>query len=289
MELHTERIATPARPSATVVLLRDGSAGLEVFLMQRNDLSDVLGGAYVFPGGKVDRDDAEWGERLDLPPAVLQARLGETELAAEDACALHVAAIRELFEETGVLLAGLSAPAARQAWAALRTGQRFDDLMEASRFTLHASALAPWSRWITPLTGGVVRKRFDTRFLLARVPEGQVPGHDSHEATASTWLTPREALSRYWADEIALAPPQIMSLAHLARYADAAAAFEEALRRAPPLVQPEPVAESEGRALCYPGDPAHSNAVRALPGPTRLVWRGKRFEPADGLAALLAD
>src|SRR5437868_2855591 len=88
--------------------------------------------------------------------------------------------------------------------------------LDAMQLRLHASALQPWSRWITPSVGGVMRKRFDTRFFLAEVPPGQEPAHDNHEAVESCWLAPRAALQQYWDRRIQLAPPQIMSLAHLA-------------------------------------------------------------------------
>src|SRR4051812_14038342 len=100
MELHTIQDPTPPRASATVVLLRDGEPGLEVFLLQRHDLSDVLGGAYVFPGGKVDRDDLEWIDRLDADAGTLIDRLGEPGALPGEALTLYVAALRELFEET---------------------------------------------------------------------------------------------------------------------------------------------------------------------------------------------
>src|SRR4051794_39013803 len=98
---------TPQSPlsSASVILLRDAPGGLEVFLLERNGLSDVLGGAYVFPGGKLDREDVQLVPRLEQPAAVLHAALGEPGLAETHAAALYVAAIRELFEEAGVLFA----------------------------------------------------------------------------------------------------------------------------------------------------------------------------------------
>lgn len=289
MELHTETNETPPLPSATVLMLRDGVAGLEVFLLKRHGLSDVLGGAYVFPGGKVDREDAEWLDRIDTPAAELHARLGEPELSVAEAGALFVAAIREVFEETGALFAPLSNEDARRAWAMLRAGPQFHELFEAAGFPLHTGALQPWSRWITPTVGGVVRKRFDTRFFVAPVPPGQSPGHDEHEATASLWLPPKVALSQYWEGEIELAPPQIMSLAHLARHGDVAGVMAAARDRAPPCIRPESFEQDGGRVLCYPGDPRHSVTARALPGPTRLHWRNKRFEPEGGLADLLGD
>ncbi len=287
MEPSTEPNNTPALPSATVVLLRDGAPGLEVFLLRRHGLSEVLGGAYVFPGGKVDREDAEWIDRLDTDIAPLHAALGEPDLRVEEAATLYVAAVREAFEETGLLLAHIDPEEARSAWAALRAGPRFGELFEGRGLRLAASALHPWSRWITPVVGGVLRKRFDTRFFVAEVPPGQEPRHDDHEATASVWLQPRAALAQYLAREIDLAPPQIMTLSHLARHTNVASAVAETQSRRPPCIRTEPVLEDGRRCLCYPGDPAHSEAVRAMPGPTRLCWNEGRFEPVGGLEALL--
>ncbi|TWO69404.1 NUDIX hydrolase [Caenimonas sedimenti] len=289
MQLTTEAIRSPALPSATVVLLRDGADGLEVFLLKRHGLSDVLGGAYVFPGGKVDAEDAEWADRLDTAPAALHAALGEPELDGLQAAALYVAAIREVFEETGLLFAPVTPAQAQQAWAALRTGPRFSELLEPWGLVLQAGALHPWSRWVTPQVGGVVRKRFDTRFFVAAVPPGQVPAHDQHEAVESLWLAPGRALTQYWEGGIELAPPQIMSLAHLARHRNVASVLEAARARQPPCIRPEPFEQEGERVLCYPGDPRHSLRERALPGPTRLHWRNDRFEPEGGLRVLLSD
>jgi 8-oxo-dGTP pyrophosphatase MutT (NUDIX family) len=260
MELNLEATNAPARASATVVMLRDGEAGLEVFMLERHGLSDVLGGAYVFPGGKVDALDSDEAalSRLDRTLQQLHAALHEPLLSPVEAAALFAAALRETFEEAGVQLA--------------------------------ASDLVPWSRWITPVIGGVVRKRFDTRFFLAQLAPGQTPRHDDHEAVASAWLAPRDALKRYWDGVIELAPPQIMSLAHLARYASAHDAMAAARLRHPPLIHPEPFFEQGGmRVMCYPGDERHSVRERALPGPTRLHHRGGRFEPADGFEGLFVD
>jgi len=265
MEINLEPSDAPVLASATVVMVRDGAQGFEVFLVKRHSLSDVLGGAYVFPGGKVDASDAEAGlhARLDRAPAQLKAMLAEPQLTEAQAAALFACAARETFEESGVSF------------------MRGD--------ILAVSELVPWSRWITPLVGGVVRKRFDTRFFVARVPQGQEPRHDEHETTHSVWLTPADALRQYWQGEIELAPPQIMSLAHLARHASAESVLAEARSRTPPLVQPEPLHVEGARLICYPGDAQHSVHERALPGPTRLRHVNGRFEPDGGLGALLHD
>jgi 8-oxo-dGTP pyrophosphatase MutT (NUDIX family) len=287
MEFNAQPDAAPPRSSATVVMLRDGPTGLEVFLQKRSGLSDVLGGAYVFPGGKVDPEDAALVDRLDRPAAALHAALGEPSLPLDEGAALYVAALREVFEETGVLFAAVDGDRARAAWAGLRNARGFTQIVADLELPLAASAVHPWSRWITPLVGGVIRKRFDTRFFVAAVPAGQQPGHDTHEAIESLWLAPRAALEQYWDGRIELAPPQIMSLAHLCRHDGVAAVLAAARAQAPPCIAPEPFEEDGQRVLCYPGDARHSIAVRALPGPTRLRWRNRRFEPDGGLAALL--
>jgi hypothetical protein len=134
----------------------------------------------------------------------------------------------------------------------------------------------------------VTNKRFDTRFFIAVLPPGQQAAHDNVEATESAWLRPRAALEQYWAREIELAPPQIMSLAHLARYSTAAEAMAQARSQLPPLIMPEAFQENDERVICYPGHPRHPVPARALPGPLQLFWRNKRFEPAGGFDALFA-
>jgi len=200
MELNSEVVHTPPRPAATIVLLRDADAGLEVFMIKRSGLSDVLGDAYVFPGGKVDSNDASEGVlgRLDTPAEHLHRTLGEPEIDTATAAGLFVAALRETFEEAGLLLStGMTDPLMREATAAAREGLSFADVLDRFGLELAVSGLAPWSRWITPKMPSVMRKRFDTRFFVASVPQGLEPVHDDHEATHSEWVRPRQALERY--------------------------------------------------------------------------------------------
>jgi 8-oxo-dGTP pyrophosphatase MutT (NUDIX family) len=273
------------------VVLRDGEGGLEVLLLKRHRLSEVLGGAHVFPGGKVDPQDGkfETTARLDVPAHALHFKLGEPQLRQQEAAALHVAALRETFEETGVLYAhGADAALAARCRRLLSGGLAFDEVLARMSLRLAASSLQPWSRWITPPVGAVVHRRFDTRFFLARMPACQAVSPDNHEATESLWLTPRGALALYWEGAIELAPPQITSLAHLARHAEVDAALAEARAQPPPLIQPEPFEQNGVAILCYPGDERHSVPGRALPGPTRLRYRNGRYEPVGGLDALFA-
>lgn len=258
MEITSHIVTTPPRDASSVVLLRDGAAGLEVFLMRRAQQSDVLGGAYVFPGGKVDGADAQAAHTPDVLPhhAVWAARLGEPALSHEAAASLYLAAVREALEECGVALA--------------------------------AEDLLPWSRWVTPRRASLMNKRFDTRFFLAAMPEAQAARHDNHETTHSEWMTPRDALSRYWDHEFAMAPPQIMSLVHLNGHASVDSVMAQAAHRLPPVIEPEPFDEDGMRVICYPGDARHPVPAAVLPGPTRLMFRNRRFEPPSGsLAELL--
>lgn len=290
MEMHQESSEFPLRSAASVVMLRDGPDGLEVFLIKRHGLSDVLAGAHVFPGGKIDLDDAlDVEARLDAPAAALHASLNEPELDEAAGASLFVGAIREVFEETGVLYTqNADAVQAAMAGQLLRDGCPFAQVLAHMALRLEASRLQPWSRWITPRVGSAMRKRFDTRFFLAEVPRGQVPHHDNHEAIDSAWLTPRAALHQYWEGRMELAPPQILSLAHLARHDSVAAALAQARLRPPPLVVPEPFEHDGARMVCYPGDERHSVRERALPGPTRLHYRNRRYEPVGGIEALFA-
>jgi 8-oxo-dGTP pyrophosphatase MutT (NUDIX family) len=290
MELNLETVTTPPRPAATVVLLRDAPAGLEVFLMKRHGLSDVLGGAYVFPGGKVDAADSEldMAAHLDQPLDRLHAGLNEPEIDQRTAGAVYVAALREAFEESGVLFAD-GQPAsglADRAAALLREGLGFNAVLAQLALRLQTLNIVPWSRWITPVTPSVTNKRFDTRFFVAAVPAGQVASHDNFETTESIWLSPRHALQQYWDRQIELAPPQIMSLAHLSRHAGVESVLAAARARLPPVIQPEPFDHEGQRVICYPGDARHSVREQALPGPTRLSYRNRRFEPDAGFEAL---
>ena len=291
MELNQEIITTAPLPAATVVLLRDAPSGLEVFLMKRHGLSDVLGGAYVFPGGKVDAADAELDAlaHLDQPLHALHAGLNEADISERTAGGLYVAALREAFEESGVLFAqgvGAQDLDAARAAALLGEGHGFNAVLSRMALRLQTRSLVPWSRWVTPTQPSVTNKRFDTRFFVAALPTGQVACHDNFETTESVWLKPRNALQQYWAGQIELAPPQIMSLAHLSRHADVLGVLAAARGRLPPLIQPEPFDQEGVRVICYPGDARHSVREQALPGPTRLCFRNKRFEPVNGFESL---
>ena len=273
----------PVRAASTLILLRDAADGVEVLMLKRHGLSETLGGAFVFPGGKVDAEDAALdGEHfLDQTASVLHDRLGEQDIDTATAVGLYVAALRETFEESGLLLAQQLAPAQSDAaLARLAQGTAFNALLAELQLRLCVDALAPWSRWITPPSSA--NKRFDTRFFVARAPEGLLARHDERETTEALWVLPRPALQSYWDGELMLAPPQIMTLAHLARHATVDSALTEARARRPALILPHILGQGDTRTMCYPGDELHPVRERAMPGPLRLFARNKRFEPLDG-------
>ena len=290
MEENHEIITTPPVDAASVLLLRDSDEGLQVLLMRRHQASQVLGGAYVFPGGKLDAADhaPDVLPCLSEAPGQLCARLQENGLDAERAAGLFMAALREAFEECGVLAGqddGGPAMAAQLRQALEQNG--WHDSVRRIGQPLRTEALLPWSRWITPRQPAVTNKRFDTRFFIARVCDDQVARHDDFETTDSVWLTPLQALSRYAAGEIELVAPQIMSLYELKAHRTVQSALDEARQRPPALIEPHPFDDAGQRVLSYPGDPCHPVPVRAMRGPTRLLLVRGRFIPVGGMSELL--
>ena len=198
---------TEARPSASVILARDGAEGLEIFMVRRHARSPVAPSAYVFPGGTVRADDVHFAREADR--AALARALSEradTPVQPDQAAAFYVSALRELFEEAGVLLV-------RDAAGGLVTVDAADvalqERLESTRLTLQAhklsfasvladwgwepafDLLAPFSHWVTPR---LLAARFDTHFFVAEMPPGQAALHDTIETSEGLWLSPARAL-----------------------------------------------------------------------------------------------
>lgn len=273
----SKEVALP-RDAATVLLLRGAPDGFEVFLVKRSGLSDVLGEAHVFPGGKVDAADSS-AAMLARVYGVAQldvAALGE-ELPRERAAGMFVAAARETFEEAGVLLAHGLRGDLRAARARLNAKVPLAEVLASLDAMLDAAALVPWVRWVTP---AILAKRFDARFFLAVAPPEQAAVHDDFEATHSEWLSPSAALARWASGGIKLAPPTYMSLQHLAQYASIESLLADARSQQPPVLQPVTFEDGGVRCLALPGDALHPQSRQAIPGPTRLAWDGVKYAPA---------
>ncbi len=261
----------PVLDAATVMLLRDGDDGLEVCLMQRNLNSDFVGGAYVFPGGAVDPEDgdaAAGAACTGLDDAEASRRLG----LDRGGLAFWVAAIRESFEEAGVLMArhadgaplDVTDPAAAARFAlhrvAVDTSQRtMVEVAVEEGLLLDAGALHYFSRWITPLGA---HRRYDTRFFVAAAPEGQEVVQDDRELIGTEWLTPAEALRRHDDGEIVMIFPTVRTLVALERFERS----QDVLDHARSLSEVRPVLPTVtegpgGLRIVLPGDPEHTGGV----------------------------
>lgn len=219
--------ALAPRPAATLILLRPGAEGIETLMLQRTQGAAFLGGAYVFPGGSLDAADADARRVVGLTEAQANQRLG----MACGAMAYYIAAVRECFEEAGVLLAcdaqGNPVSAARAQALMQRRNDPFLPLLEAEDLYIPAGALAYFGHWITQPGRS---RRFDTRFFVAMAPEGQEGAHDATEHTHQVWITPHEALARGKRGEIDLVHATRETLTDLARFTDPRAMHEHAMR-----------------------------------------------------------
>ncbi|TAK82933.1 MAG: MBL fold metallo-hydrolase [Betaproteobacteria bacterium] len=218
-------MALAPRPAATLILLRSGPGGLETLLLQRTKNAVFLGGAYVFPGGAIDAPDAEARRVVGLTDAQASERLG----LASGGLAYYVAAVRECFEEAGVLLArdarGEPVSAGRAQKLMAYRHRPFLELLDAEDLYIPANALAYYGHWIT--AAGRPR-RFDTRFFVALAPEGQQGAHDANETVHDVWISPREALERGKRGEIELVFATKHTLTDLGRFSEPRAAFQHA-------------------------------------------------------------
>lgn len=288
------------RDAATVILIREDVQGkMEVFLMRRHRDQAFMGGVFVFPGGSLDKNDAASGLAAFIAgPTAEEARnhLQEPETAPSTALGLYMAAIRETFEEAGILLAYDEKGAILQ-FGNTAAEQRYDsarhavyektltlkDLAEREKIRYACDLLQPFAHWITP---GFEKKRFNTRFFLARVPAGQVPLHDSIEMTESVWMSPAEALSAYGERKIMLMPPTLKNLEEMSRFKSAEDLFRNAAQRRIQAILPQARMEGDVRTLLLPYDPDYSLAdykQPPRPGETsRIVFREKMWRTEVG-------
>lgn len=261
----------PVKPAATVLLIRDkDGGGIEVFMLQRTFNAAFASGMFVFPGGKVDEVDSsvEIGELCTgLTDEEASAQLG----IASGGLAYWVACIRECFEEAGVLLAKYSG-----------TGEviRFDrddiieefnkerenihdgslallDLCKRENLTLTTDEIFYISHWITPMGE---RRRFDTRFFIARAPAAQYPLHDNGETIQSFWISPEEAIRRSHDKDLMLMPPTKANIEWLLPFRTTREAMEAARALGKPqTILPKLKVDSDGRVLgiAMPGDPEY--------------------------------
>ena len=214
---------TKPEAAATLLLVRDSDFGLEVFMVQRPSRG-AFPGLHVFTGGKVDVQDAEL-VRLIPYIGVTEAQ-AQRDLASPLALHYYLAAIRECFEEAGVLLGSIEQGligAALTRELHLMRGRDFGSLCTEMGVSLEFGELHYFSHWITP---DVAPRRFDTRFFVARMPAGQSAIHAEGETVGGEWVQPRRALERGETGEWALIMPTIVSLQSLANYRSTGELFD---------------------------------------------------------------
>jgi 8-oxo-dGTP pyrophosphatase MutT (NUDIX family) len=243
------------RPASTILLLRDSKAAkeIEVFMMVRHYEIDFNSGALVFPGGSVDKNDKEILERAELYSG------GEGLDAA--ALSFRIAAIRETFEESGILLARpkgstslVDAKRASEIEAAHRTALNerkttFLEVLAQNDVWLALDELVPYAHWITPEG---MPKRFDTWFFLAAAPPDQLGAHDGRESTDSIWVSPREALEGGETGRFKLPFPTTRNLIKLGKQSNVKAALDDGKGRDIVTVMPVMTRLNGGRQLRIP-------------------------------------
>ena len=261
--------AVPIRAAATVMLVRDHPInGLEVFMLQRTLAAVFAKGMYVFPGGRVDANDNE--EKLEAICDCLDDEEASALLGIPNGgLSYWVAAIRECFEEAGVLLAR---PTNSNELVRFDTDSVLQNRFSVARHAIHDSNMSLVelcatenlrlvtnnihyvSHWITPL--GEPR-RFDTRFFIARAPEAQEPLHDDNETIASLWVSPIEALERHARGDLAMISPTTSNLQFLAPHGTTTDALNAAKKiGTPTAILPKLKTDAEGKVIgiAMPGD-----------------------------------
>jgi 8-oxo-dGTP pyrophosphatase MutT (NUDIX family) len=278
-------IPAPA-PASTVALIRPAAAGLEVFMVKRHTAVAVMAGAYVFPGGGVALADSS-GDVAALCDGLGGVRDRMDGVLEDEARAFRVAAVRELYEEAGILLArnrdGKPVGERPGDIAALDRGRDalaartpFAELMAAKRWRPALDWLTLFAHWVTP---DVDPRRFDTYFFLAVEPEAQDASHCGRETSLGTWMRPADAIARGLAGEIALPPPTWTTLRQLEPFGSVDDAVAWARATPVPRIQSGSMFQGTTRIITLPGDP-HTPAVPGFePRETRFAVENGRWRP----------
>ena len=278
-------------PSSTVIITRACEGEVQVYLIRRSLKSGFMAGNYVFPGGKVEQEDRDfemWMDHVDLDVEAVSERFGGG-LSASDALSYCVAAIRETLEEAGVFLghadhAGLDIDGIEEFRAKGNPQGWFKKYVMSQGLTLALSGLSRWSHWITP---ELMKRRFDTRFFIASMPDGQVCLPDAREATHGIWISPRNGLEGNKTGEIPLSPPTLVTLHELLQYHGPKDLEQEVKSRGwGDVIMPRLVPlDKEGGIIVEPWDPEYGKErieidVDVLPktvlpvgAPFSRIWR----------------
>ena len=261
-----ELTAVPPKRAATVILLRDSADGPAVHMLRRRASMAFAGGAYAYPGGGVDARDSRPVRWAGPPLADWADRLGVDTASAQ---AIVCAAVRETYEEAGVLLAGLTpdtvvGDTTGDDWEADRRALvdrelSFADFLDRRGLVLRSDLLAAWARWITP---EFEPRRYDTWFFVAALPKGQRTRNASTEADRTVWIRPADAAAGYDKGDLLMMPPTVSTLRALQPYATAGAALSAAAEQDLTPVLAKARLEDGRLVLRWPG---HDEFTKHIP------------------------
>lgn len=250
-------------PSATILMLRDGDHGLEVFMVVRHHQIDFASGALVFPGGKADQHDYDPALRPFLDGAD----------AEPDRCAIQVAAIREAFEECGILLARETGSSDLIGGARLAELESYRDrlhkgelsiveFVEREGLRLACDRLTHFAHWITPVT---LPKRFDTHFFLAVAPADHLAIHDGHESVDSVWVQPADAIAGAESGRYTIIFPTLRNVIKLGQSGSTVDAIAAADADTIITVLPHMEKRDDGVYLCIPPEAGYDLSEELMP------------------------
>ena len=290
-------VAVPKNASTVILLRNKESEGFEVFLLKRHEKSSFMGGNFVYPGGRVDRDDGSleicsFSKGVTFDEA--QKILGE-KISPEESFAHWIAGIRELFEEAGVLLAydqkgelfQIKNRDEQQKFSNYRTllqkgGITICQMAQEEKLLFALDQLHYYAHWITPEARP---ERFDTRFFLSRYPIGQEASHDQKETTAGIWITPRKALEENLKGEVFLSPPTLKTLEDLSRFKTIDDISHSLKNRNIQPILPILTKISDNPLIIFPWDPEYALFQRGeVP---YSVNHGRPSQPDDNTTRLI--
>jgi 8-oxo-dGTP pyrophosphatase MutT (NUDIX family) len=285
------------KDASTVILIRPSKSGYwEIFLARRHQKQAFMAGAYVFPGGQLEKtdNDPQFENYIKTADVIDPCRLlQDSSLPREKALGFFIAAIRETFEEAGILLGGKTT-GNLVSFHDEKVLKRFNDYrreLNSSQITLaeitrkeniflFPDTLIPYSHWITP---EFEKKRFNTRFFLAKLPTGQTPLADAMELTESLWVTPQKALEMHRQKEIILMPPTLKTIEELSAFSNIDELFSAAKTK---IIYPI-LPQLTDNSLKLPHDPEYSIDAYKRPvnlsEPSRIlvengVWKTAFYE-----------
>jgi 8-oxo-dGTP pyrophosphatase MutT (NUDIX family) len=293
-------VAIPKKATTVILLRGKEPMGFEVFLLKRHEKSSFMGGNFVYPGGRVDREDGalelcSFSKGMTFEEA--QTILGGETTSPEESFAYWIAGVRELFEEAGILFAydqkgNLFQIKSREEQekfsnyrAQLQKGKiTICQMVQEEKLLLALDQIHYYAHWITPEARS---ERFDTRFFLSRYPLGQEASHDQKETTAGVWLTPQKALEENLKGEVMLSPPTLKTLEDLFQFKSVDEVFHSLKSKHIQPILPILTKISSGPLIVFPWDPEYQIYQR---GEIQVhLDHGQLSQPGDNTTRLLMN